>query len=274
MILKRLTIAFGIAALLASVVACTDYTQSEPEMNDTSRFDGTILDYLSSRQDGDVTFDSLLFIIDNIPGLRDELSQPGMRFTLFAPTDKSIASAFNALNKYRKSNDIGDPVYLSDLLVDSFEIEDTVITVQSLSTGNDVRDTTYVYRTFDYRLRLDSLVAKYSFPEVITTDEVLEMGGSMRVNDMRYSSEMMIKAGRYDAGGIVDTGVKYLHFVEMNGSSLQSNWITTEISERDIEVDNGIVHIITNNHEFGFNSFTKLFMRRGTETSSKTIVTL
>lgn len=255
--------AIGCAGLTTS---CTDYVQSEPEKIVKEKFDGKILDYLSASHDDGLKFDSVLYILDMIPELKDELTRADSEVTLFAPSDKSVGEAIYKLNLYRRSNGIGDPVYLKDLLVEPFSVQDTTILVNKMT---EELDTIYSWRGFDYRGQMDILLSRYCFEGDLNSDYVIDNGGSVKRNSSRNEIEMVVEAGRYDAYGALGTGVKYLYLVETNGSNMQSVWVKAEASKRDIKVSNGTIHVLSDNHEFGFNLFIDNFKDRGTEKGVK-----
>ena len=260
----RIFIAIGFMTMF---MACSDYDQSEPDMTiPENSFEGNIIDFLSSSKVEE--FDSILNIVENIPELKAELSRTDKDITLFAPTDRSVRNAINALNNYRRSNGIGGPVYLKDLLIEPFFVEDTTIIVNRFTLEED---TTFTKRKFDYRLQMDSLVSRYCFAEAITSDKIIEVGGASKRATSRNTLEMVIEGGRHNASGAVGAGAKYLRLVETNGSNLQSSWVKAEVASRDISTKNGMVHILDNNHEFAFNLFIKNFKNRGTEKGVKVI---
>lgn len=251
-----------VLAVLGSLTACTDYTQSLPDSLPEHTYEGTILDYLKNPDSKDVKFDSLLRIIDEIPEIKNELNAPGKNMTLFVPTDESVRDAISTLNNYRKSNKIGSPVYLSDIMIEPFSVQDTSIVYNRFTLESD---TTYSQRKFDYMAQLDSLVSKYCFAEALTSDYVEAAGGSIRANAMRFGMDMAVEAGRYDASGISGAGNKFLYLIELNGSNLQASWTYSEVTGMDIKASNGTIHILSTNHQFGFNQFTSKFSQRGTE---------
>lgn len=258
-------IAAGSALMTTS---CTDYAQSEPEMVSPVTFKGSVWDYLETEHP-DMKFDSIRAIVEEIPELKAQLTTNGEGLTFFAPTDASVRHAIEALNLYRKSNKIGEPVYLKDLMIEPFEVEDTIIRVNPLTLEND---TTFSYRKYDYRLQLDSLVSRYAFSERVLADYVIDTGGRIKMSTSRYTQEMILESGRHDAYGASEAGIKYLYLVESNGSNMQSSWVKAEAAKRDIETTNGIVHVLSDSHEFGFNLFIKKFKDRGTEKGVKTIL--
>lgn len=261
-----ISIAIGSIMMLSS---CNDYDQSEPEIIIQDDFDGNAIDYLKASHEGDLKFDSILYILDRIPELKAELSQNEKKLTFFAPSDNSVRDAIKALNAYRKSNNIGEPVYLKDLLVAPFTVQDTTIVINRLTQEED---TTFTERRFDYCQQMDLLMSRYCFDGSINSDYVIETGGQIKQNTSRNSLEMVLESGRYDASGAVGAGMRYLHLVETNGSNLQSLWVKAEATKRDVIVDNGIVHILSNHHEFGFNLFIQNFKNRGTEKGVKVIL--
>lgn len=256
--IKTLSIlAIGLGSLAAG---CTDYVQPDRPSPEAKVYRGSVLEYLADVHDDGVKFDSLLYIIDNIPGLRDKIQNAEGEFTLFVPTDESVRNAIESLNLHRKSTDIEGKIYLKDILIEPFNIEDTTIV-----TVLEEEHVSFSYRHFDYRAKLDSLVSKYFIEGNLTSDVVISEGGRLRVNSILNGSEMMVEAGRHDASGNVGTGLKHLNLIEANNSNQISNWTYSEAAQSDIKANNGTIHVISNNHQFGFNHFIEKFITRGTE---------
>lgn len=249
--------------LTGFLFSCQQYDTESTDSVSRSSYNGTLYAYLAdnSAHPG-VTYDSLLFLVNNLPGLKDSLENGKTESTLFAVSDKSFSNALGALNRIRRSNDLGRDLSLSDLMIEPFIVNDTVIT-QTSSTGQ--KDTTVVVRHYDYRSQMDSLVCRYIYSQPYTTSSIMESGAAVEVGDLKFGEKLRIESGRYAASGAVSSGMRYLFLVETGGSKLTTSWVRASASQYDLRASNGWIHVLLPNHEFGFNEMGTLFQNYGNE---------
>ena len=258
--MKRIIYFLALLPLLAMTAACEndpDIETAEPQSNETV-FAGTVNDFI--RQQGGYkgyTFDSLLQVLNNVEGIADSLSQTRHDVTLFAVPDQSFTSAYNALNCYRSNMRLGGGVGLNDLLIEPFEIVDTVVNFNPVA---DSYDTTYVHHTYDYREGLRQLSGRYVFMQPIASADIINGEYKSLV-----SREMVIQATYEDASGLSAAGARHVQLIETRGSKQQATWVKAEVECPDIKCSNGYVHILSPRHEFGFNEITSYFANYGNE---------
>ena len=113
------------------MLSCTDYeVASYPEENETEVFNGTVLDYLSTGNERlNLKFDSMMVLVNNIPDFIQQMEQTDVQYTVFAIPDACIRSSLAQLNEYRKQKELGEAIYLSDLLIEPFVVKDTIVNV-------------------------------------------------------------------------------------------------------------------------------------------------
>lgn len=242
--------------------SCQQYETEDTGQLQSSSYNGTLYAYLADETaHPGVTYDSLLFLANEL-GLKDSLENRKVESTLFAVSDKSFSRAINALNRLRKTNDLGRDLSLSDFLIEPFVVKDTVITQISAS---GLKDTTIVNRWYDYRSQIDSLVCRYIYSQPYTMNSVMQVGNAIVATDLKYNEAMRIESGRYTASGAINLGQRYMSLIETGGSKQVSSWVTASISQYDLRTTNGWIHILQPNHEFGFNEMGKLFQNYGNE---------
>lgn len=261
--MKKFTIITG---LLASLLfyACQDYESVSPYIPVAEeKYEGTLLEFLSDKSDdwSDYTFDSMLVIIDAIPGLRAELEKEEGDFTLFAVPDECFERSFKQLNAYRDNKNLGGKISLDDLLVEPFIVEDTII------NNRDGRiDTLITKYNYDYRSQLDSLFCRYIFNGMHDTKEILDDANhNLSVESFKNRYQMNMACHFLPSSGVVNGGTMAFSFSDMNGSQLTKRWETTDVIQSDIYARNGVIHIITEQHSFSFNKFINYFKNRGNE---------
>ena len=70
-----------------------------------------------------------MVLVNNIPGFIQQMKQTDVQYTVFAIPDACIRSSLAQLNEYRKQKELGEAIYLSDLLIEPFVVKDTVVNV-------------------------------------------------------------------------------------------------------------------------------------------------
>lgn len=257
--MKRIIYLSMMVWMLAFTVSCEDDSQvTTQSQNKSIRYEGTVLDFVSQRGGYEgYGFDSLLYVLNHVNGISDSLSQTRHQVTLFALPNSCFASAYQALKAYRENMGLGAGVSLDDLLIEPFEVTDTLVDINPISGTND---TTYVHSKYDYRKDLQQLVGRYLFMEEISSEQVVN--GEYK---SLYDRQMYIQKGYQDASGLSQAGESYLQLVETRGSKQQAQWVKAEVSVCDIQCKNGYVHILAPRHEFGFNEITSYFANYGNE---------
>ena len=185
--------------------------------NKENTFDGTIYQYLKSKEG---IYDSLLKVLDRISWLKDSLQKSDDVFTIFAPVNNNFSIALQNLNIVRR-NSGKLPLNLSS--VDSAQL-DTLIDLYVVK-GN--------YST-DSMLFVDGLYMK-----------------SLRNHDSLHAQRVID-----GAQGIKDGGPTNVYFSYTNGSQFVANWVRAVTQVVNIKTSNGVVHVLSFPHEFGFNQFT------------------
>lgn len=254
-----------IAGLMASLLfyACKDYESVNPYIPiEREAYDGTLLDFLAGGGRSGQTFDSMLVIIDAIPGLREELEMEDRQFTLFAVTNKSFERSLTQLNAYRTSKSLGAEISLDDLLVEPFEVVDTVFNSGLLG----LVDTVITVYNYDYRIQLDSLLCRYLFEGIHDTQEILNDDyHNLSIESYKNRHQMNLACHFLPSSGVLNGGSLAFTFSDMNGSQLSERWRSTEVQQHDIYTRNGVIHIITEQHSFSFDKFINYFKNRGNE---------
>lgn len=189
--------------------------------NESKVYPGTVLDYLES-QNG--VYDSLLLVLDRLPALRDSLKNESKQLTLFAITNRSFALAVDALNTTRKLTN-KTPLYLEDVK----------------------------------RNELDSLMSRYIFSLELSAANLKPFIDGQTIKSVQYGYEMHAQYRVLNASGMVGGGQQQILFSDVNNSIFQRYWQRINTSAVDIRTQNGIIHVLTAGHDFGFNKFTSKF---------------
>ncbi|MGX5817751.1 hypothetical protein ACWKWU_06130 [Chitinophaga lutea] len=167
------------------------------------------------------TYDSMVKVIDRLSLVRAVKSN---KLTVMALTNSSFAVAIKNLNILRKSN-FKDPVYLDDLDIN----------------------------------HLDTLFCRYMMPGLMPTDSLLGAPDGKLFNSLKFNAGMNMLLFSQPASGLNKGGPQYITFSDTKGSFYISKWARTNTSSMDTYTLNGIVHVITPDHEFGFNEFISRF---------------
>jgi len=207
---------------LLSFAACkkgNDYYYNYKD--EASVFDGTILNYLESKPE---TYDSLLLVLDRFPTIRQKLDQADATLTLFAATNRSFELAVDALNTTRRLTNKA-PLYLEDV------------------PSND----------------LDSLISRYIFEEEFDIDQLKPYIDGLNIDSYNYGYRMHAQYTVLSASGLINGGEQQIIFSDVNNSIFQRYWQNINTSSVNIKTTNGVIHVLSSGHDFGFNKFTSKF---------------
>lgn len=267
-------IILSVIITLLFLSSCQNYESIAPDtFVDKHIYENSVLDYLSGKgiTDPIYTFDSMLVIINEIPELSQLLKQSKGGITVFAVPDKCFESSFDQLNTYRAQKDYGEEISLQDLLIEPFTIIDSIFEVKpGIEPGTELVDTIVNYYHYDYKAQLDSLFRRYIFEGWYDSDTVLN-SDQQRLTLESYGTKyrMNMSSKTLSSSGVVDGGMKTFVFSDMNESQLVDRWESTDIEHYDIYANDGVIHIITDQHNFSFGKFVNYFKNRGNEEIEK-----
>ncbi|TFB28959.1 ATP/GTP-binding protein [Pedobacter alluvionis] len=161
-------------------------------------------------------FDSLIVAIDRM-GLKKTLTDSNV--TLFAVSNPSFQLALRNLNTLRKLSD-KDPLFLANI--------DAV--------------------------QLDTMTSYYIIRGKKTTDS-LKLQDGLDLKSVNIGYPMHASITKISASGQVGAGPEVINFDNTKKSKFVRNWATSTTSSNNIKTKNGIVHVISADHVFGFNEF-------------------
>lgn len=255
-------------------IACMDDTVVEADISqirDTkiSHFDGTIYEYL---EHGDnvlkVTFDSLQYLLDyddpdtqkplKFKELKACLQNEQGKYTLLAMPDSCFANALKQLNLYRRINKLADntgELNLKKILDYHKELER-----EPAKNGKPA-----VVDIYEYKQVLDTLTCRYVIPGNYDMDVLYSLGSGQTMLSIYYDYHMYLKAWRTPASGFVGAGTKKLYYYDMCDTQQSDKWIAAQAIWTDVYCKNGVVHILTPEHEFGYGLFIHYLKNLGNE---------
>ncbi|MFD1771305.1 hypothetical protein [Sphingobacterium suaedae] len=220
--MKKLVNIVSIFISLCLIISCERGDQHYYEYtNETQTYDGTILQYIESRPG---TFDSLVLVLDRLPELRKTLGTESGELTLFAVTNRSFEIAVKAMNVARGLSQ-KSPLYLEDI----------------------------------DKLELDSLVSRYVFTEKFDTEELQPFREGRTVKSARFNYDMNLLYKITDASGLIEGGQQQILLSDVNNSIFQRYWKTINTAAVNLKTKNGVIHVLSSGHDFGFNKLTTKF---------------
>lgn len=256
--MNKFKILLGVLALIF-FYACKDYESIAPNTSiEIEKYDGTLLEYLSDAENNRLRqkFDSMLVVINGIPGLKEQLEKEDEFYTVFAVPNVSFERAFVQLNDYRAQNKLGGQLSFDDLLIEPFTVEHTI---------EEGSKPIIIINKYDYRSQVDSLFCRYIIPGEYTTDVIQKEKGGISIESFKNRYLMNLSCSYGSASGIVNEGARVFEFSDMNDSQLKEIWKTTNVVWQDIHTRNGVIHILTNEHNFSYGKFINYFQNRGNE---------
>lgn len=161
-------------------------------------------------------YDSLVKVIDRL-GMQSIVQDSNI--TLFALTNQSFQLAITNLNNLRRLADRPNE-YLESI---KYEHLDTMVT-QYIMRGKYVSDS-------------------------------LQKQDGLRLLGVRYGYPMQARLAKTTSSGYVDGGPEIITFSDTKRSQFERDWVVTSTSSINIETDNAIVHVVDQDHVFGFDDF-------------------
>ncbi|MFD1166775.1 fasciclin domain-containing protein [Sphingobacterium daejeonense] len=162
-------------------------------------------------------FDSLLTVL-NRTKINAVLSG-NEKMTLFAPTNQSFQLAIQNLNNTRKE-----------------------------------ADRPFEYLTNVDLLQLDTMMAQYIVKGYYPSDSMTLKDGA-QLQDFKYQRTMNAKLTTASSSGFEGGGPKVIQYSDTKNSQFTRDWITASSASINIEAKNGIIHVLSTDHVFGFNDF-------------------
>lgn len=216
---KILFLSLSVAAIFCmSLFACKkNESPYHNYVNTIKKFDGTALQYLQSQKD---TYDSLLLVLNLLPGLKDSINN--QQITLFAVTNPSFQVAVKNLNIARQDQHKA-PLYLSNM------------------------DTE----------QLDTLMCRYIIRNISVTDDYKPFADGLLINSIKYNYPMHVQYKKLNASGFVEGGPQSLIYSDPKNSIFQKYWENATTDAVNIKTKNATINILSSSHDFGFNEFVK-----------------
>jgi len=165
-------------------------------------------------------FDSLIKVIDRIG---DQSILDNEEITLFAPTNQSFQLAIQNLNNTRR-----------------------------------IAEEPFEYLANVELVHLDTMTSQYIIRGKLPTDSMQKQDG-IPLTSFKYGYPMHSKINYINSSGYVAGGPTVINFSDTKQSLFLRNWVTTPTISINIKTKNGIVHILNNEHVFGFNDFVRRF---------------
>ncbi|HTN37515.1 MAG TPA: fasciclin domain-containing protein [Arachidicoccus sp.] len=185
--------------------------------NANAEYDGNTIEFLQA-QNG--LYDSLLYVVGRVPNLKDSIAN--FNATFFAPTNQSFAIALQNLNELRAIQHRA-PLNLTN--IDAVE--------------------------------LDTLLCRYVIPGAYISDSLSVFTDGISVPSLRYHYNMTLRYNRQDAQGYQNGGPQEIIFSDPKNSIFERYWVSTYTTSVNIHTKNGIVHLLSGGHEFGFGEFMR-----------------
>lgn len=216
----------ALATLIAfvAIIGCKKDDTYYKYDKETSVFTGNSYQYL---QQGGGLFDSMLLVIDRLTGLKDSLTRG--QVTLFAINNNSFDLAMKNLNLRRATMVPARPPL-------------------SLKTLDSTQ--------------LDTLTCRYILTGIYNTDRVVNNADGIMAPNIKYGYSMNLLYERINAAGYQGGGPQQLFFRDPKQTPFEVFWVTTKTQIVNVKTSNGVVHVLSSGHDFGFgNEFVERMNR-------------
>jgi uncharacterized surface protein with fasciclin (FAS1) repeats len=184
--------------------------------NNAATYNGDALVYLQSKPG---VYDSMLLVINRLPGVADSLRSG--KYTVFATSNRSYTIALQNINNARR---------------------DSVPSLPPVS-----------FSTMNLNV-LDTFFSKYIIPGQITTQNLASRADGLKYPSMKFGYDMHLQYETTNASGYLGGGPKAILFSDTRGSVFTINWIRVYTNTVDIKTTNAIIHVLDVGHNFGFGS--------------------
>lgn len=102
--------------------------------------------------------------------------------------------------------------------------------------------------------QLDTMVNQYIIRGKYAIDSLRQQDG-LFIKTARYAYPMHARVGRATASGYLNGGPEYIIISDTRRSQFNRDWIAANTGSTNIRTSNGIVHVMSSEHVFGFDSF-------------------
>ena len=130
------------------------------------------------------------------------------------------------------------------------------LAVDALNTTRRLTGKTPLYLEDVGLIDVDSMVNRYVIDQVYDTKTLAPFIDGRVVVSTKNAYKMHIQYKVLDASGFVGGGQQQLLFSDTNNSIFQRYWQQVNTSAVNIRTKNGIIHILSVGHDFGFGKFT------------------
>jgi hypothetical protein len=234
--MKR-TILFGkyLAVMVIAALVLQTGCKREAGYHDKTAIINTVnlstYDYLKSKPG---VYDSLLMLVDEL-GIKQTLVDSNI--TLFAPSNVSFQIAVKNLNDIRATAGQG-PIYLTQLAAGGKGI------TEAKTRDKAKRDSA----------QIDTMVSRYIIRKQYVAND-FAIGDGQFIFSVRGGYQMHGLRIFADAEGLQGGGSEVIEFANTKGSLFTSKWSKTTTTSVNIKTKNGIVHLLSPDHVFGFDEY-------------------
>src|SRR5699024_3247240 len=100
------------------------------------------------------------------------------------------------------------------------------------------------------------LITRYIIPGQYPTDSIIFIDGRY-FSSLKYGYQMQAQPIRVDASGLVNGGPSKLYFSDPKNSRYTRDWVRTTTQAVNIKTEDGIIQVLSGNHNFGFQEFVE-----------------
>lgn len=102
--------------------------------------------------------------------------------------------------------------------------------------------------------QLDTMITQYLIKGKYTADSLRQQDG-LRLITARYNYPMHAKVSKSSSSGYTIGGPEYIAISDTRRSQFNRDWVTANTGSVNIRTSNGVVHVMSPDHVFGFDSF-------------------
>ena len=106
-------------------------------------------------------------------------------------------------------------------------------------------------------VQLDTMISQYIIRGRFSADTLRQQQDGLYMPSVRFGYPMHAKLSRATASGVLEAGPEFIQISDTRRSQFNRDWVETNTGSINIKTSNGIVHVVSADHVFGFDNFIR-----------------
>jgi len=106
-------------------------------------------------------------------------------------------------------------------------------------------------------IQLDTMISQYIIRGRFSADTLRMQQDGLFMPSVKFAYPMHAKLSKATASGVMGGGPEFIQISDTRRSQFNRDWVPTNTASINIKTSNGIVHVVSADHVFGFDNFIK-----------------